>query len=216
MSLQYHCTGFDYNDLIGLVIHIKMKRWLLNITDPVPLLCIEYPIQNLFNVSFVYKSMNEIFSLKRNKQHTIVGWFYTFPYELLIYMYFTWFWKGINMATWRLGITFILHGNYYNDDLRLEEKEHIDNQSHWKLVFFSTQNVNLILISIFYIYHCTFFVIFTVYNFQPVSSMLWVFCPSRRLSTQNEPWFGSYFCYRHTCTMTSVFDPRRRRGTNVT
>lgn len=47
----------------------------LNITDPVPLLCIEYPIQNLFNVSFVYKSMNEIFSLKRNKQPTIVGWF---------------------------------------------------------------------------------------------------------------------------------------------
>lgn len=34
------------------------------------------------------------------------------------------------MVTWRLGITFILHGNYYNDDLRLEEKEHIDNQSH--------------------------------------------------------------------------------------
>lgn len=193
MSLQYHCTGFDYNDLIGLVIHIKMKRWLLNITDPVPLLCIEYPIQNLFNVSFVYKSMNEIFSLKRNKQHTIVGWFYTFPYELLIYMYFTWFWKGINMVTWRLEKTFILHGNYCNNDLRLEEKEHIDNQSHWKLFFFSTQNVNLILISIFYIYHCTFFVIFTVYNFQPVSSMLWVFCPSRRLYTQNELWFWFFF-----------------------
>lgn len=74
--------------------------------------------------------MNEIFSLKRNKQHTIVGWFYTFPYELLIYMYFTWFWKGINMVTWRLKKTFILHGNYCNNDLRLEEKEHIDNQSH--------------------------------------------------------------------------------------
>lgn len=74
--------------------------------------------------------MNEIFSLKRNKQHTIVGWFYTFPYEFLIYMYFTWFWKGINMVTWRLEKTFILHGNYCNNDLRLEEKEHIDNQSH--------------------------------------------------------------------------------------
>lgn len=177
MSLQYHCTGFDYNDLIGLVIHIKMKRWLLNITDPVPLLCIEYPIQNLFNVSFVYKSMNEIFSLKRNKQHTIVGWFYTFPYELLIYMYFTWFWKGINMVTWRLEKTFILHGNYCNNDLRLEEKEHIDNQSHLKFLYLSLY----------------FFVIFTVYNFQPVSSMLWVFCPSRRLYTQNELWFGSVF-----------------------
>lgn len=167
MSLQYHCTGFDYNDLIGLVIHIKMKRWLLNITDPVPLLCIEYPIQNLFNVSFVYKSMNEIFSLKRNKQHTIVGWFYTFPYELLIYMYFTWFWKGINMVTWRLEKTFILHGNYCNNDLRLEEKEHIDNQSHWKIFFVNAKRklnsyLHFLYLSLY------FFVISTVYNFQPV------------------------------------------------
>lgn len=42
-------------------------------------------------------------------------------------MYFIWFWKGINMVIWRLGIIFILYGNYYNDDLRLEEKEYIDN-----------------------------------------------------------------------------------------
>lgn len=76
----------------------------LNITDPVPLLCIEYPIQNLFNVSFVYKSMNEIFSLKRNKQPTIVGWFLHISLRAfnLHVLYLPGFWKGINKVTMKI------------------------------------------------------------------------------------------------------------------
>lgn len=42
-------------------------------------------------------------------------------------MYFIWFWKGINMVIWRLEKIFILYGNYCNNDLRLDEKEYIDN-----------------------------------------------------------------------------------------